>query len=304
MVHVKEASKGKLIADSGFQGFDVCLNSYVGCAGHGCAYCYVRFFIRDKDHAWGDFVRLRKHIPTKLPGELKKNVGKRLVMGTMCDPYQPIEETELLTQTALKIILNFQNQTQPGLKRVGIFTKSTLIKRDQELIEQLPDPSIHFTLTPYPTEVIKLLERETKPLADRFQVLQAFKDGKKVKVCVNVAPMIPTISDPIVPEILKKLLEMDVHQFFVDPMQVYTDSLIAVDAEMEKVKYEGWDKICEVLKDDVKYDLWKEGMEKTCTDLVKASKNLTTRCIWCDHVNKVWKDMRTGKDIDQKTYQV
>ena len=300
MVHVKEASKGKLIADSGFQGFDVCLNTYIGCE-HRCRPCFVRFFIRDKDYAWGDFLRLRKHIPTKLPGELKKNVGKRLVMGTMCDVYQPSEETEFLTQTALKIILA---QIKPGLKRVGIFTRAPLILRDKELIEQLPDPSIHFTLSPYPDEVTKILENKTASIEDRLKVLQAFKDGKKVKVCVNVAPMIPTISDPIVPEILKKLLEMDVHQFFVDPMQVYTDSLIAVDAEMEKVKYEGWDKICEVLKDDVKYDLWKEGMEKTCTDLVKASKNLTTRCIWCDHVNKVWKDMRTGKDIDQKTYQV
>jgi len=299
-VHVKEVTKGKLIADSGFQGFDICLNSFVGCE-NACLACYVRFFIRDKDHAWGDFLRLRKHMAKKLPVELPQHVGKRLVMGTMCDPYQPAEETELLTQIALKAILA---QPQPGLKRVGIFTRCPLILRDKDLIEQLPDPSIHLTLSPYPDDVTKILENKTAPLEERMKVLQAFKDGGKVKVCVNVAPMIPKISDLIVPGILTKLLQMNVHQFFVDPMQVYAESLLAVDQKMEEVKFEGWNEICTVLKDEVKYDLWKEEMEAECIDLVKASKNLTTRCVWCDHVNKVWKDMRTGLDIDQKTYQV
>jgi DNA repair photolyase len=83
-IAVVEAAKGKLLSETGFRNYDFCLNTYVGCA-FGCSYCYVRAYVRDSEHEWGEFVRLRLHVKTKLPKELPAVEGKRLVLGTMIE---------------------------------------------------------------------------------------------------------------------------------------------------------------------------------------------------------------------------
>ena len=104
-LNVVTASKGgDVITKTGFSGYDHCLNTYVGCE-FGCKYCYVRFFVKDKEHPWGEFVRSRRHIPNKLLSALKKVGPTRLVLGTMTDPYQPQELKERLTRTALEHII-------------------------------------------------------------------------------------------------------------------------------------------------------------------------------------------------------
>src|SRR5271157_4654128 len=91
------ARRGHIITTSTFKGYDHCLNPYVGCQ-FGCSYCYVRFFIKDSKKPWGEFVRTRNHIITNLSKELATIAGRRLVLGTMTDPYQPQERRSRLTR--------------------------------------------------------------------------------------------------------------------------------------------------------------------------------------------------------------
>jgi len=84
-LNIVEARKTNLIVKSGFSGYDHCLNPYVGCQ-FGCRYCYVRFFIKDKNHEWGEFVRVRSYIRDRLPTDLVAVAPTRLVLGTMTDP--------------------------------------------------------------------------------------------------------------------------------------------------------------------------------------------------------------------------
>jgi len=48
-----------LIQHSKYNGYDLTVNSFVGCMV-GCKFCFVRFFIKDSTHEWGSFVRLRQ----------------------------------------------------------------------------------------------------------------------------------------------------------------------------------------------------------------------------------------------------
>jgi DNA repair photolyase len=83
-VAVVKASRGKIVVGSGFQGYDVCVNPWVGCQ-FGCSYCYVRFFVKDPKLPWGQFVRARDHLPVRLAREIGQGVlaGKRVVLGTI-----------------------------------------------------------------------------------------------------------------------------------------------------------------------------------------------------------------------------
>ena len=148
------ARRSTIVTKSMFSGYDLCINPYVGCE-FGCSYCYVRFTVKDDNHEWGEFVRVRAHMADKLPKELDKGnfriqdgtvpvldddgkqertpAGKprkrslyktmamsdaRLVLGTMTDPYQPAEKRHRITRTALELITEHPNQ----FKKVGIFT--------------------------------------------------------------------------------------------------------------------------------------------------------------------------------------
>jgi DNA repair photolyase len=291
-MNTKEITKGKFITKSGFSGYSRCLNPYVGCE-HGCSYCYVRFFVKDSVDKWGDFIRIREHAIKTLKGELNKNIGERLVLGTMCDPYQPIENDRMLTKRILEIIVDNPNT----VSKVGIFTKSTLICRDINLISKLPDPTVHITLTPYPDEIIKIVENGTEILSERLKIVKEFVDFGGIKVCVNIAPMIPLISDEIVLKLVSELINMKIHQFFIDSLQCYTESLNMTNKLLKD--YKGWDDIFKILNDKKDYDKWKDNMEKKCT---LVSKNCSTETIWCDHVSNVWRDMRTNTNINKSTY--
>lgn len=305
-METSEANRGPIITPTGFQAYDFCLNPYVGC-GHGCSYCYVRFFIKDKNHAWGDFLRLRSHLEKKIPKQLQEGIldpklervipvdGKRIVLGTMTDPYQPAEEEHYLTRRALELIA----ATKHKPRRVGIFTKSDLILRDLDVLRNLPDPTVHFTLSPYPKDVLAKLERDTPPLTARIEAIKKLKENK-ITVCANVAPMLPLISDEIAPQLIEILLQIGVRQFFADPMQMYKESTKEVDRVL--ADHPLWPK-CKRTTEEA-YDDWKAEMKQRCTAIVERYKPTGTYTIWCDHVNKIWVDMRTGADIDQKTYDL
>ncbi len=179
------ARKGSLITETGFSGYDFCLNTYVGCQ-FGCAYCYVRWFIKDKQRPWGEFVRRREHVVKRLPKELPDIVGQRLVLGTMTDPYQPEERKHRLTRKALGIIS--KSKTKP--RKIGIFTRSPIILDDIELLQKLPRMKVHFTIPPIPRDVSVKIEQIPIQMNARFSVIKQLKQAGII-VAVNFAPCNP-----------------------------------------------------------------------------------------------------------------
>ena len=67
------------------------VNPYVGCP-HACKYCYASFMKRFTGHTeeWGTFMDVKEWAPIKNPG---KYAGQKVVIGTVTDGYNPVEET-------------------------------------------------------------------------------------------------------------------------------------------------------------------------------------------------------------------
>lgn len=315
------ANRSKLITKSGFKGYDVCLNPYVGCE-FGCAYCYVRFFIKDPDKEWGEFVRIRHHVEDKLPKELEKGFitvdngtithanGKkerlkrmiptdeaRLVLGTMTDPYQPVEKTYRVTRKALEIL------SKSRLNKIGIFTRSPLVLQDLELIKSLPRPRIHFTITPFQPQILRTIEPYSPKTQSRWKVVKKLKDAG-IRVHANISPVIPTISEEFIQEYVQNLTEMEIDEYFVDPMQPYSESFEAFRKACHRLPEIDWDSIESTMLDKKAYAAWKEQFKARWNEERRKHQHKATNQlpIWSDHENHVWVNMITDEQMDTKNY--
>ena len=76
------------------------VNPYVGCP-HACRYCYASFMKRFTGHTepWGTFIDV-KHWPAIK--DAKKYAGQKIVIGTVTDGYNPLEETYENTRRLLE----------------------------------------------------------------------------------------------------------------------------------------------------------------------------------------------------------
>lgn len=283
---ITTARKGPVITSSKFTHYDCCMNPYVGCQ-FGCKYCYVRFFVKDPDAEWGKFVRIREHVKDKLPKNLQKWVGKRLVIGTMTDPYQIAEKKYKITRSGLEIIRDSKHK----LDKVGIFTRSPLILNDLEIIKTLPRARVHFTIAPLSTKMIRQLEPGSMPMDKRFEVVKKIRDAG-IRVHINVAPAIPTLSEQFTEELIKQMVRTKINEFYVDPMQPYKEAKDAI----------GPCKAVDIMQDKEEYSKWKNKYKDEWLKCWTKNGDSNIMAVWKEHETESTVDMNTGKELDRNNY--
>ncbi len=104
------------------------VNPYVGCP-HACRYCYASFMKRFTGHTepWGTFIDV-KHWPAIK--DAKKYAGQKIVIGTVTDGYNPLEETYENTRRLLEELKDSGGD-------IVICTKSDLALRDLDLLKEV-----------------------------------------------------------------------------------------------------------------------------------------------------------------------
>ena len=185
-------------------GFRWSLNPYRGCA-HACAYCYAR-----PSHeylgfgAGSDFetkIVIKKRAPELLRQTFMKQFwkGELVIFSGDTDCYQPIEAHYKLTQACLRACLDFGNP-------LAIITKSFLIIRDLELLKQL-DRRTHLSVIisiPFKDDpTARRVEPHAASISRRFEAVRVLAQAG-IDVSVNIAPVIPGLSDNDIPEILMR----------------------------------------------------------------------------------------------------
>jgi len=188
-------------------GFDRSINPYRGCE-HGCIYCYAR-----PTHSyWGlspgqDFeskLFAKFNAATILEAELSAphyNPGT-VVLGANTDSYQPIEREHKLTRNVLAVLWKFRHPT-------SVVTKSALVLRDLDYWVPLAESGLgHVTVSV--TTLDRKLARTMEPRAAtpgrRLETIRLLADAG-VPVCVNVAPIIPGLTDHEIENILAAAAE-------------------------------------------------------------------------------------------------
>lgn len=184
-------------------GFDRSLNPYRGCE-HGCIYCFAR-----PSHAYWDLspgldFETRLIAKTNLAERLEEQLSRPgylpapIALGVNTDAYQPIEREQRLTRQALEILLRYRHP-------VHLITKSALILRDLDLLEQLAAQnlvSVAISLTTLDNELKRIMEPRAASPAARLRCLGELH-AVGVPVSVLCAPMIPMVNDAELEQLLK-----------------------------------------------------------------------------------------------------
>lgn len=188
--------------------FRYSVNPYRGCE-HGCIYCFAR-----PTHAYLglspglDFetrIFAKVNAPQLLRAELSKPSYKSDVisLGIITDAYQPCEREYTLTRQCLEIMSEFN---QP----VGLITKSALIERDLDILVPMAKRNlVHVTIsiTTQDHHISRYLEPRTAAPARRMQTIKRLADAG-IPVGINVAPVIPFLTDHELEALLEKGRDM------------------------------------------------------------------------------------------------
>ncbi len=105
------------------------IDSYAGCQLQ-CPYCFQM-----NNSNWSKDIFVRTNISTVLEQQLKEKVSGELYIGSLSDPYMPIEEAYRLTRKCLKVLSTSD-------MHVNIITKSDnrLILRDLDVLLSFKNP--------------------------------------------------------------------------------------------------------------------------------------------------------------------
>lgn len=166
-------------------GYDYCLNPYTGC-GHGCLYCYAQFMIRFSGHAgerWGGFVDVKTAAPGLLLREVRKRKRGQVLISTVTDPYQPLEEKRRLTRQCLEVLAQAQWP-------VTILTKSPLVVRDLDILSRFQELEVGLSIATNREAARKILEPWSPPIPDRIGALRELK-SRGIATYAFVGPILP-----------------------------------------------------------------------------------------------------------------
>ena len=141
------------------------VNPYVGCP-HACKYCYASFMKRFTGHTedWGTFMDVKEWPAITNP---QKYAGQKVIVGTVTDGYNPLEEKFGKTRLLLE-------QLKDSGADILICTKSDLVLRDMDLL----------------TEINKRNRLTVRRLAAMKQVYDA-----GIRTVCFISPVFPGITD-------------------------------------------------------------------------------------------------------------
>jgi DNA repair photolyase len=191
--------------DSPDLGFRWSLNPYRGCY-HGCAYCYARPTHAYLDLGAGTDFERRIAVKVNAAALLREAFerptwrGEVVAFSGVTDCYQPLEAAYRVTRACLEVCLAYRNP-------VGIVTKGAqLLLRDLDLLVALASEA-RCTVTvsvPFADDDLgRLLEPWAPPVSRRFEAVAALARAG-LRVGVNVAPLIPGLSDASMPAVLAR----------------------------------------------------------------------------------------------------
>ncbi len=181
---IKTVDTKTVLTKSNLPVSDYSVNPYVGCT-HACKYCYASFMKRFTGHAepWGEFVDVKLWPPIQHP---ERYAGKELFIGSVTDPYQPLEETEGRTRTLLE-------QMQGSGCKISIATKSDLVLRDLDLIRTFPNARVSWSINTLDEDFRADMD-EAVSIERRLAAMKAFHDAGVRTTCF-ISPIFPGITD-------------------------------------------------------------------------------------------------------------
>lgn len=183
------------------------VNPYQGCE-HGCIYCYAR----PTHEYWGwsaglDFetkIVAKPNAPQLVEKFIVTHLPRRyeLHLSGNTDCYQPVERRLQITRGILQVCLRYGNP-------VSVITKSALVLRDMDILEELAKRSsatLLVSVTTLDEKLRRIMEPRTASAHRRLEVVaEAVRRG--ITCGVMIAPVIPGLNLHEIPAIMRAAAE-------------------------------------------------------------------------------------------------
>jgi DNA repair photolyase len=187
------------------------INPFRGCE-FACRYCYARYtheFLRPEPvveipigtyeappQNWAIAFEREIYLKENAAWLLEQELGKidpreEIAIGTATDPYQPIERRVGITRSVLEVFAKREGY------RIGLITKSTLITRDIDLLQQISEKNtlvLHVTITTADAELARKLEPRAPRPDLRFGAVKKLREAGLV-AGILCSPLMPGIND-------------------------------------------------------------------------------------------------------------
>ena len=193
--------------DSPDTGFTFSINPYRGCE-HGCIYCYARPSHEFLGFSAGlDFetkILVKENAPELLSKAFQQPSWEPQVVALSgnTDPYQPLERRLGITRRCLEVFLKYRNP-------VSIITKNYLVTRDADILEEMARfnlVNVTLSITTLRPELVGSMEPRTSRPERRLKAIEELA-ARGIPTSVNVAPIVPGLTDEEMPAILKAAAE-------------------------------------------------------------------------------------------------
>lgn len=170
--------------------------------------CFARPFHEYLDLSPGLDFETKIFVKEDAPELLRKELSARswkpqfVLMSGVTDPYQPVERRMKITRRCLEVLADFRNP-------VGVITKSDLVTRDIDVLSELARhdcASATLSITTLSKELKRVMEPRAALPEKRFEAIRRLSEAG-IPVGVNVAPVIPGLTDHEMPEILERAAE-------------------------------------------------------------------------------------------------
>jgi DNA repair photolyase len=192
---------------------------YTGCP-FGCLYCYS---IRSRLWSarlrnWGirpNTARPKANAVNNLRRDLQDlrgipNSQKEVQIGNFFEPYPPIEMKLELTRRCLEVFTEYPDW------KVHIETKSPLITRDIDILNQLNNPEVEITITTLTHE--RHFEPNAPPTSDRFNTIRELANSN-VYVRVMIMPVLGDYTD--INAIIQRAIEHGASDFKIKDLNYF-----------------------------------------------------------------------------------
>lgn len=186
-MEVRKTTCKSAASPSGLPGLSWALNPYRGCS-HSCRYCYAQDVTRfEMGRDWGEIVEVKTNFVQMLAQQLRKKPNGTFGLGTVTDPYQPLERDHELSRGCLQ-------ELRRACLPVSILSKSDLILRDLDLLAGWKGSEVGISLASLDDAVTGLLEPGAPSPARRLLALKRLV-AEGVDTYVMAAPILAGIND-------------------------------------------------------------------------------------------------------------
>lgn len=171
------------------------INPYRGCY-HQCVFCYARrthtFLDDDGVDRWGSRIYVKTNAPAVLRTELAKRswTHEHVAIGTVTDPYQPLEGRYRLTRGILQALRDYDTPA-------SLITRSPLVIRDIDVLRDLArtaGASVSVSIATLDRTLAREIEPTVAPPEKRLLAVRKLAEAG-IKVHVALAPILPHITD-------------------------------------------------------------------------------------------------------------